>query len=83
MKARAQGVAVCELIIDERGNVIELKVLETPHAQIGEAVIRAVKQWKFKSMLGEDTTYCFKSKLTFYFVIDSQGGHVKNPRRFS
>lgn len=47
LKKREQGVAVVELQYDAKGDVITTSLLEAPSKSIGDAVVGAIKQWKF------------------------------------
>ena len=84
VKKREQGVAVIELVYDARGDVVSTSVLEAPSKSIGDAVIRALEQWKFVPSKKEDgTPVSVRGKLTFYFEIDKEGaGRVQNPKRY-
>ena len=83
-KKREQGVAVVELQYDAKGDVVNTAVLEAPSRSIGEAMITAVKQWKFvPSKKLDGTPVSVRGKLTFYFEIDKDGkGVVKNPKQY-
>ena len=84
LKRREQGVVVVELHYDARGDVVNTTVVETPSKSIGDAVVRATKQWKFVPSKKEDgTPVSVRGKLTFYFEIDKDGnGRVQNPKQF-
>lgn len=84
LKQREQGVAVVELQYDDKGDVVNTVVLESPSKSIGDAVSRAIKQWKFVPSKRENgTSVSVRGKLTFYFEIDTQGkGSVKNPKQY-
>jgi protein TonB len=45
-RARVEGLVILEAMIDEEGNVADLKVLQG-HPLLNEAAIQAVKQWKY------------------------------------
>jgi len=49
-KARVDGFVLLEAIINKRGDVVNIKVLQSPPAKYGfaEKAIEAVSQWKFK-----------------------------------
>jgi protein TonB len=49
--ARLQGVAVLRAVIDERGNVIELRVVKDLPFGLGDEAVKAVGQWKFTPAL--------------------------------
>src|SRR5687768_2306359 len=61
-----------------------LPFLEAPSKSIGDAVVTAVKQWKFVPSKKEDgTPVSVRGKLTFYFEIDKDGnGRVQNPKQY-
>lgn len=84
LKQREQGVAVVELQYDDKGDVVNTVILESPSKSIGDAVSRAIKQWKFVPSKRENgTSVSVRGKLTFYFEIDTQGkGSVKNPKQY-
>lgn len=84
LKKRQQGVAVVELEYDAKGDVVSSSILEAPSRSIGEAVVGAVKQWKFVPSKKQDgTPVSIRGKLTFYFEIDSEGkGRVQNPKQY-
>jgi TonB family protein len=84
VKKREQGVAVVELQYDAKGDVVDTNVLETPSRSIGDAVIRAVNQWKFVPSKKQDgAPVSVRGKLTFYFEIDKEGkGLVQNPKQY-
>jgi TonB family protein len=84
VKKRQQGVAVVELEYDPKGDVVSSFILEAPSKSIGDAVVSAVKQWKFVPSKKQDgTPVSVRGKLTFYFEIDKQGnGRVQNPKQY-
>ena len=84
LKKRQHGVAVVELQYDSKGDVVSTSVLEVPSKSIGDAVILALKQWKFVPSKKQDgTPVSVRGKLTFYFEIDKDGnGRVENPKQY-
>jgi len=83
LKKREQGVAVAELQYDAKGDVVNTTVLETPSKSIGDAVVVAIKQWKFVPSKKQDgTAVSVRGKLTFYFEIDKGKGWVQNPKQY-
>ena len=84
VKKRQQGVAVVELEYDAKGDVVSSSILEAPSKSIGDAVVGAVKQWKFVPSKKQDgTPVSVRGKLTFYFEIDKDAnGRVQNPKQY-
>ena len=79
----SSGVAVVELELDESMKLTRSNVLEAPDADIKESVTDAVKQWKFKPIIIDETPRPIKSKLTFYFVIRTGDAQVTSPKALS
>ena len=78
----AQGVAVAELVFDGGGDVYRARILEAPDEPIRQAVMDAVRQWKFKPQTLKGEAVYIRGKLTFYYRIEKNGaGRVDNPRQ--
>ena len=84
LKNREQGVVIAEVQYDANGDVVNTAVLESPSQSIADAVVKAIKQWKFIPSKKEDgTPVSIRGKLTFYFEIDKDGrGLVLNPKQY-
>jgi hypothetical protein len=83
IKSAQQGIAVIEAQYNGKGEIVDTAVLEAPSPIIGQAVIDAVKQWKFKSSSLDGKPVSVRGKLTFYFVIDKdKKGWVENPKQY-
>jgi TonB family protein len=84
LKKKIAGVAVAELQFNGEGDVVDVKIVESPDAETGNAVLEALKQWKFKpSQTIDGKPVSIRGKITFYFSIDPQGkGEVKNPKQY-
>ena len=84
LKKRQHGVVVVELQYDSKGDVVSTSVLQAPSKTIGDAVILALRQWKFVPSKKQDgTPVSVRGKLTFYFEIDKDGnGRVQNPKQY-
>ena len=84
LKKRQHGVVVVELQYDAKGDVVSTSVLEAPSKTIGDAVIIALRQWKFVPSKKQDgTPVSVRGKLTFYFEIDKEdNGRVQNPKQY-
>jgi TonB family protein len=81
-KRGTQGLAVVELTIDEQGKVLNVKVVESPDEDIGNAVTTAVRGWKFAPLSADGKPIQLNGKLSFYFTIKNGKGRVSNPRTF-
>lgn len=83
IRKHQQGVAVVEAQYNGKGNVTDTIIVEAPTSSIGQAVITAIKQWKFIPSTLKGEPISVRGKLTFYFVLEAnQKGHVENPKRF-
>jgi len=78
----SKGIAVAQLHLNEEGVLTNVEILEAPDAEIAQAVKKAVKQWKFKTVQVNDKPCLIVGKLTFYFVINGGAARVENPRKF-
>lgn len=47
-KNGTQGTVVCETLIDDHGEVVDVKVVETPDEVFNQPTIDAIGQWKFE-----------------------------------
>lgn len=80
LKKLVKGVAVAEVQYDGNGDVSEVKILESPDSATGEAVTKAVRQWKFKPSKMDNKPVSIRGKITFNFIIDAKGkGEIKIP----
>ena len=82
-KKGIQGVAVAQLYVDEKGDVIKAEVLEAPDSSTKQAVAEATSQWKFTPSTMKGEPIRFRGKLTFYFVIEDGEARVENPKPVS
>ena len=84
IKRNISGVAVIQIVFDESGEVVRAEILEAPDTVTGNAVVLAVKQWRFQPQKVNGDPVLIQGKLTFYFVIDRPGvGRVANPKQVS
>jgi TonB family protein len=84
IKRNVSGLAVIQIVFDENGQVEKTKILEAPDILTGNAVVLAVKQWRFQPQKVNGDPVSIQGKLTFYFVIDRPGvGRVVNPKQVS
>ncbi|HEX7186224.1 MAG TPA: TonB family protein [Thermoanaerobaculia bacterium] len=70
-KARVTGVVILESIIDEQGNVTNVKVLKGLPMGLSEAAAEAVQNWKFKPATFEGRPVKVYYTLTVNFQVDS------------
>ena len=78
---RATGVAVAQVFLDTEGALKSVKVLQSPHPSINQAMLTAINQWVFEVNDRQDQTpICFNGKLTFYFVIENSKPYVRLPQ---
>lgn len=83
LKKRQQGPAIVDAQYDGDGNVTSVSVLEAPCKPIGDAVVEAIRLWKFVPSKAAGKPVNIRGKLTFYFEIDKDGkGLVQNPKQF-
>ncbi len=83
IKKEQQGIAVVEAQYNGKGEVTDAVVVEAPSPGIGQAVVEAVRQWKFKQSSLDGKPISVRGKLTFYFVIDKdKKARVENPKQF-
>jgi TonB family protein len=68
-RARIQGIAIVEAIIDKEGKVVDARVIESPGRAFGfdDAALKAVNQWKFKpaTFKGKPVDVYFNLTITF------------------
>jgi TonB family protein len=82
LKVKASGVAVVEITISEKGDVSDVKILETPHKSIDISMNAALKQWKFVPFTFKGKAEKVSGKITYYFVIENQQNKVESPYPF-
>ncbi len=68
MRARISGEVKLEVLIDEEGNVMEVKVL-SGHVLLAEEAVRAVKQWKYSPTLLNGEPVSVVSTVTVIFQL--------------
>jgi TonB family protein len=69
-----EGVVVVGIQIDAAGEVESTHVLESPDVDMADAVLDAVRRWRFRGATKSRT-----GKLTFYFRIEGTTGRVLSP----
>lgn len=79
IKANSFGVAVSEITISEVGDVINVKILESPHESIGDSMVKALKQWKFFPFTFKGKPQKITGKITYYFLIENNQAKVESP----
>jgi protein TonB len=68
-KARVQGVVIVEAIIDERGNVVNARILKGLPMGLDKAALEAVQRWKFKPATLENKPVKVYYTLTVNFQV--------------
>ncbi len=67
---KVQGTVILDVVIDERGNVVEASALQDPDARLTQAAIEAVRQWKFQPALdGAGKPIKVHASITFNFKL--------------
>ena len=81
LRRKISGVAVVAVRTAPDGQVNSVTVLESPDAEIGEAVRTAVEKWRFApaQVTGRSEVLGRRGKLTFYFRIRNGTGVVLAP----
>lgn len=66
-KARTQGIVILEMIVDERGDVRNVKVLKPLPNGLTDEAIKAVKLWKYKpgTLEGKPVPVIFNVSVSF------------------
>jgi TonB family protein len=77
IKSRIKGTVGVEITVNENGDVINVKSINSPNAILLSAVETAVKQWKFKKFTVSGSNVKVIGKLTFYFELYGKKGVVK------
>ena len=77
---KASGVSVTRIEVDEKGDVIDVEVLQAPDAFIETALVEAIKQWKFQPFTLNGNPKNLVGRLVFYFVIDGGKTRVDSPK---
>jgi TonB family protein len=80
-KARVQGVVILQAIIDEHGDVTNVRVLKGLPMGLDGAAIEAVKTWKFQPATLEGMPVKVYYSLTVNFQVD--GGPYHGPGHFA
>lgn len=68
-QTRMQGVVVIDAILDENGNVVEMKVL-SGHPLLIDAAVSAVKQWKYRPTYLNDIPVPVQLNITVTFRLN-------------
>lgn len=72
------GLVRIKIEVSSEGEVLRIKVQPRTAALLKEAVVGAVKQWKFKPYVGQDGLGMSSiSRLTFHFRLSGAGAGVK------
>jgi periplasmic protein TonB len=63
-----QGIVVIEAVLDESGNVVEMKVI-SGHALLLQAALNAVRQWKYEPTYLNDQPVAVQMNITVTFKL--------------
>ena len=79
--AGAQGLVIAAVRFDEKGDLIKIKVLQSPHSSIADAVIQAVKEWKIgkNHKIDYGRPGRLQGELRFHFILENGTGRVEGP----
>jgi TonB family protein len=82
-KDEREGVAVIEAQYNGKGVVTHAVIIQAPAPPLGQAVVAAIRKWKFKPSMLDGKPISVRGKLTFYFIVDKdKQGRVENPEQF-
>jgi TonB family protein len=68
-KAQQQGVVVSEVTTGDKGNVVSIRILESPARLISDATRKALSQWHFPPLTQGGKPLNAIGKITLYFLI--------------
>jgi len=71
-KAGLEGAVVVEGVTDEKGKVIEAKILKGKHELLNKAAIVAVKQWEYKPFIINGKSIPVEFTVTMRFNLDEK-----------
>lgn len=69
LKKLIGGKVVLEALIDNKGNVVDAKVIESEHETLNDAAIAAVKQWKYEPYKKEGKAQKVRYKIELKFHV--------------
>jgi len=70
-EAGIQGIVVLEATTDEKGNVVDVKVLRSESSLLNEAAVEAVRRWKYEPVVREGKPVPMTFTVTVKFKLDS------------
>ena len=79
--AEVQGLVIAAVRFDEKGDLLEIKILQSPHSSITEAVLSAVKEWKIGKhhKIDYGRPGHLQGELRFHFILENGQGRVEGP----
>ena len=82
-RAGAQGQVIAAVRFNEHGQLSMIRILQSPHPLISQAVRDAVRQWKMLRMVSaaDRTPTAHEAELRFNFIIEDSVGRVETPPR--
>ena len=80
-KARITGVVILQTVIDETGEVQEVKVLKGQPGGLSEAAVEAVRRWRFEPALLDGEPVAVYYNLTINFTLPEEKPPLKPPEK--
>lgn len=77
------GSAVVRIDLGVNGELSDIRVLQAPDRNIRQAVVNALRQWRFSPAFSDGKPLRLRGKLTFYFRLSDGQARVENPRQFN
>ncbi len=63
----AEGTAIVEITIDEKGNVVEMKILKPSGLGVEDRVLAALRQWRFRPATMDGVAIASQQDVYFHF----------------
>ena len=70
-RAQIEGNVVIDAVISKGGEVIETKIISSPHPFLSRAALDAVKKFRYKPMLVDGRPFEVETKITVIFRLGS------------
>ncbi|MFH0988719.1 MAG: energy transducer TonB [bacterium] len=70
-KEGAEGEAVVQVLVDESGDAVQVRLVKTDRGDFGEAAVAAVAKWKFKPAMKDNKPLASWVTVPFKFKLDA------------